>query len=98
MSAFIKEEFIWDGMYLMYRGRHGLSRNMEEVHPDCHPSWVGKPKPQFIARFKYGNYKPWKAWVNFLVKNVQAEVYVRLLQDGASPSTAMRELGYKGKV
>jgi hypothetical protein len=97
MTAFIKEEFVWDGMYLMYRGAHENSRNMEDVHPDCHPSWVGKPKPEFIARFKYGKYKPWKAWVNFLVKNVSVEEYVAL-EKASSPVKAMRELGYGGKV
>ena len=53
MTKFNKEDFTWDGMYLMYRGRHTGSRNMEEVHPNCHPSWIGQPKPEFIARFKY---------------------------------------------
>ena len=57
---------------LMYRGKHTESVNMEVARPNCHPSWHGLPKPEFIARFKYG-YKPWKAWVNFLVKNVTVE-------------------------
>ena len=95
MTAFIKEEFTWDGMYLMYRGKHSKSVNMEVARPDCHPSWHGKPKPEFIARFKYG-YKPWKAWVNFLVKNVTVEQYLELSND-SSPVQAMRTLNYKGK-
>ena len=95
MTAFVKEEFTWDGMYLMYRGKHDDSKNMEEVHPNCHPSWVGKPKPEFIARFKYG-YKPYKAWINFLVKNVAVEEYVKLEKE-STPVQAMRTLGYKGK-
>lgn len=97
MTAFVKEDFVWDGMYLMYRGRHEGSINMEEHNPNCHPSWVGKPKPEFIARFKYGPYKPWKAWVNFLVKYVSVERYVAL-EKASSPVQAMRQLGYKGKV
>lgn len=97
MTAFVKEKFQWDGSYLMYNGNHDLARNMEEVHPDCHPSWIGKPKPTFVARFKYGPYKPWKAWVNFLVKNVWVEQYV-LAERELHPVGAMQQFGYKGKV
>ena len=96
MTKFDKEQFTWDGMYLMYRGKHTGSKNMEEVHPNCHPSWIGKPNPEFIARFKYGNYKPWKAWVNFLVKNATVEQYLALSAT-EHPVGAMRSLGYGGK-
>jgi len=109
MTAFTKEDFTWDGMYLMYRGRHTESVNMEVASPNCHPSWHGMPKPEFIARFKYG-YKPWKAWVNFLVKNVTVEKYLELsshdnkfhsekygYEVSGSPVFAMEALGYKGK-
>ena len=37
-TKFEKEEFTWDGMYLMYRGKHTGSVNMEVVRPNCHPS------------------------------------------------------------
>lgn len=94
-TRFIKEEFVWDGMYLMYRGKHSKSVNMEVARPNCHPSWIGKPKPEFIARFKYG-YKPWKAWVNFLVKNVSVEQYLALAEE-IHPAPAMKALGYGGK-
>ena len=94
-TRFEKEEFTWDGMYLMYRGRHAGSVNVDVAHPNCHPSWVGKPKPEFIARFKYG-YKPWKAWVNFLVKNATVEEYLKL-EEEIHPAGAMKALGYKGK-
>ena len=93
MTAFVKEEFVWDGSYLMYRGRHEGSKNMEEVNPNCHPSWVGKARPEFIARFKYGS-KPWKSWVNFLVKNVSVEDYVKLSAE-TSPAQAMETFGFK---
>ena len=63
--------------------------------PKCHPSWKGLPKPEFIARFKYG-YKPYKAWINFLVKNVYVEQYLELA-DEIHPKPAMRALGYGGK-
>lgn len=95
MTAFNKEDFTWDGMYLMYRGRHTKSVNMEVARPNCHPSWIGQPKPEFIARFKYG-YKPWKAWVNFLVKNVTVEQYLELAEE-IHPAPAMKALGYGGK-
>jgi len=96
MTAFIKEEFTWDGMYLMYRGRHEKSVNMEVARPDCHPSWIGLPQPTFIARFKYGR-KPWKSWVNFLVKNCSVEQYLEL-QAAEHPVGAMQALGFKGKM
>ena len=97
MTSFIKEDFAFDGMYLMYEGPYKGSKTMDEVRPNCHPSWVGKQKPAFVARFKYGPYKPWKAWVNFLVKNTSVETYLELAES-QSPVEAMRELGYKGKV
>ena len=48
------DDFSWDGMYLMYEGRHSKSRNFEELNPNCHKSRIGMPVPVFIARFKYG--------------------------------------------
>ena len=95
MTRFEKDHFTWDGMYLMYRGKHTESVNMEVARPDCHPSWHGLPRPEFIARFKYG-YKPWKAWVNFLVKNATVEQYLALSAT-EHPVGAMRALGYGGK-
>jgi|TARA_B110000914_G_C15479182_1_gene454761 hypothetical protein len=110
-TKFNKADFTWDGMYLMYRGRHSQSVNMEVARPGCHKSWIGLPQPTFIARFKYGNYKPWKAWVNFLVKNASVEEYLKLSDHNnkfhserygyetcGSPVHAMETLGYKGKV
>ncbi len=66
---------------------------MDEVNPNCHPSWVGKMKPAFIARFKYGPYKPWKSWVNFLVKNAHVEIYLKLAEE-FTPAEAMSMLGF----
>jgi hypothetical protein len=110
MTAFVKENFSWDGMYLMYKGEFDGAKLMTDVHPDCHPSWKGMLKPAFVARFKYG-YKPWKAWVNFLVKNATVEKYMELADHNnkvfsekygyevcGSPVQAMEQLGYKGKV
>jgi hypothetical protein len=95
MTKFNKEDFTWDGMYLMYAGTYEGQPTMDQVHPDCHPSWVGKPKPAFIARFKYG-YKPYKAWINFLCKTTAVEDYLELSAE-SSPKQAMQYLGYKGK-
>jgi len=96
MTKFNKEDFTWDGMYLMYRGRHTNSENMEVANPDCHPSWRGLPRPAFIARFKYG-YKPYKTWINFLVKKgVNVEEYLQLAED-IHPRGAMEHFGYTGK-
>ena len=92
-TPFTKENFSWDGMYLMYQGAFEGSRTMEQVSPNCHPSWHGMPERTFIARFKYGS-KPWKSWVNFLVKTTSVEDYIRLSQE-TSPMTAMETLGFK---
>jgi len=92
-TRFDKDQFVWDGMYLMYRGRHSKSVNMEVARPDCHPSWHGMPQPTFIARFKYGS-KPWKSWVNFLCKTTSVEDYIELSEE-SSPMQAMEYLGWK---
>jgi hypothetical protein len=92
-TPFTKENFSWDGMYLMYQGAFEGSRTMEQVSPNCHVSWHGMPERTFIARFKYGS-KPWKSWVNFLVKTTSVEDYIRLSQE-TSPMTAMETLGFK---
>ena len=34
MTAFVKEDFVWDGSYLMYYGRHEDSVNMEVARPN----------------------------------------------------------------
>ena len=92
-TRFDKEQFTWDGSFLMYNGPYNGSKTMDEVKPNCHPSWVGKMKPAFIARFKYGS-KPWKSWVNFLVKNSHVEIYLKLSEE-FSPVEAMSMLGFK---
>ena len=96
MTKFVKEEFTWDGMYLMYKGTHESAKLMEDVHPDCHPSRHGTLKPTFIARFKYGR-KNWKTWVNFLVKNSTVEEYLKL-EESTNPVDAMQALGFEGKI
>ena len=92
-TKFEKEMFTWDGMYLMYKGDYAGSVKMETVNPNCHPSWVGKNKPAFVARFKYR--KPYKRWINFLCKHATVEEYMTLAKE-TSPLDAMRKLGYEG--
>ena len=41
-------------------------------------------------------YKPYKAWINFLVKNATVEQYLEL-EKAEHPKGAMRALGYTGK-
>ena len=94
-TKFIKEEFTWDGMYLMYRGEFPGAPLMNEVHPNCHPSWIGKVKPNFIARFKYGS-KPWKSYVNCLVDNYTVEDYLKVSKE-TSPLEAVQRVGYSGR-
>jgi len=99
MTAFIKENFEWDGMYLMYTGEQGkdaprYGQNGEK----CHPTRMGTVKAMFIARFKYGNYKPYKAWINFICKNFDVEELANMYETGASPVGAMKFKGYKGKI
>jgi hypothetical protein len=94
-TKFDKEQFTWDGMYLMYRGEYPGAPLMNEVHPNCHPSWIGKVKPSFIARFKYGA-KPWKSWVNCLVDNYTVEEYLKVSQE-LSPLQAVQAVGYAGR-
>ena len=94
-TRFNKDQFTWDGMYLMYRGDFAGAVKMLDAHPKAHPSWEGQNRPAFVARFKYG-YKPWKAWVNFLVKNATVEEYMKL-EEEIHPAGAMKALGYKGK-
>ena len=93
-TPFEKDLFRWDGMYLHYEGRHGLSRNFEEDYPNCHPSNVGRPQLTFIARFKYGR-KPYKTWIKFICKNFTCEEWVTQLKETHAPLKMMQARGYK---
>lgn len=89
MTPFDKNEFHFDGMYLMYEGDHELAETYEQP---CHPSREGTLRPTFIARFKYR--KNWKTWMNFICKNFTVEEYVRLERE-TSPLQAMMSKGFK---
>lgn len=91
MTNFTKENFTFDGMYLMYEGDQGeLTKYYTEP---CHPTRLGTAKSAFIARFKYGN-KPWKTWINFMVKNFTVEEYLEGLANGATPVGLMQGKGF----
>jgi len=94
MTTFNKDLFQFDGMYLMYAGDQG-EFNQYYAEP-CHPSRLGKVKEMFIARFKYGR-KPYKTWINFIVKNFTIEEWATLAaKDGmeSSPVAIMKSKGY----
>lgn len=97
MTQFNKEDFSWDGSFLMYHGDHlGAQTYRQSSAADrCHPTMLDKRVPLFIARFKYGS-KPYKTWINFLVKNFTVEEY----SDKAhkwSPLQAMESKGFASK-
>jgi hypothetical protein len=77
-------------MYLMYEGDQGaMTKYYGDDGESCHPSRKGTPKPAFIARFKFGR-KPWKVWVNFIVKNFTVEEYLTRLENNESPTEILR--------
>ena len=82
-------------MYLMYNGPHEGAETYGEIAArglrHCHPSRVDMIYPEFIARFKY-NSKPYKRWINWLVKNATVEEYLELSK-ASTPVDAMKSLG-----
>ena len=94
MTQFKKEEFTWDGEYLMYRGAWKGAKLMMDVHPDAHPSWKGKVKPTFVARFKY-NKKDKPKFLKFLIANFTCEEYFNHMETfKMSPMDVMIGRGY----
>lgn len=95
MTAFVKEHFEWDGMYLMYHGPHDGAETYGEVAArtgrPVHPTRENMIYPAFIARFKY-NSKPYKRWINWLVKNASVEDYLTY-SNLSTPVDAMKALG-----
>jgi hypothetical protein len=85
MTAFDKEKFSWDGMYLMYGGDQGkYTVRYGEDGRECHPSRVGMIKPMFIARFKYGS-KPWRTYRNTFASRFTVEQVVEMYAEGMTP-------------
>jgi len=84
-TSFVKEHFNWDGMYLMYQP-NGFTESESGYR------YLSNTDMKFIARFKYGS-KPWKTWVNFMVKNFTQEEYFKLEKE-SSPLAAMESKGW----
>ena len=59
-TKFNKEDFTWDGMYLMYAGAYKGSKTFGEVYgaDKCHPTRIDMMKPAFIARLKCKGLSP----------------------------------------
>ena len=99
-TKFQKDQFRWDGTYLHYMGRHNNSETVGEyakrTNTTCHPSVVNELKMEFIARFKVR--KPYKTWINFLVKNFTVEEYLGLISysnpNHIPPLTALESKGF----
>lgn len=81
------DDFSWDGMYLMYDGRHNDSVNWEVEYPDCHASRIGMNRNEFIARFKYGRKVSEKnRFIRVLCQSmITVEEYVSRLKNGETP-------------
>lgn len=92
MTAFNKDDFRWDGMYLMYTGEQGYCTEYYGHEENIHPTRRGTARDMFIARFKYGR-KPWKTYVNFLVKNFTVEEYATRSAHGESPVEIVQSKG-----
>ena len=93
MTNFIKDNFRFDGMYLMYTGDQGYCTEYYADEPGTHPTRVGKARDMFVVRFKYGS-KPWKTWVNFMVKNFTVEEYATRIAHNESPVAIMQSKGF----
>ena len=93
MTNFKKDDFRWDGMYLMYEGEQGYCTEYFGHEDNVHPTRRGTARPMFVARFKYGN-KPWKTWVNFLVKNFTVEEYATRQAHNETPVAIMQSKGF----
>ena len=98
MTAFVKENFEWDGMYLMYRGDLGEHTTRYGDNGErCHPTRVGTVRPMFIARFKYGS-KPWKTWRNLITKHYTVENVIDAYANGVTPLALVEAVGYKPRA
>lgn len=93
MTTFNKDLFNFDGMYLNYTGDQG-EFNQYYTEP-CHPTRLGTVKDLFIARFKYGR-KPFKTWINFIVKNFTVEEWATLAAKGGMEGTPVAIMKTKG--
>ena len=95
MTQFNKKDFAFDGEYLMYTGTFDGAQMMMEVYPDAHPSWEGKLKPAFVARFKR-NKKDRASFTKFLIANFTCEEYFGHMEKfNMAPLEVLRGKGYE---
>ena len=93
MTKFIKEDFTYEGGYLMYRGPYAGSKTYEEVYgiDNIHPSRIGMQREVFIARFKYKGVVGKAAFLKELIKNHTVESYLENLDQTCSPLIVLRD-------
>lgn len=91
MTAFNRDDFEYSGGYLMYTGDCGLFTKYYEE--PCHPTRLGNPKPEFIARFKYCG-KDKARFLTFLIKNFTVEGYLAAREAGYSPVEILESKGH----
>ncbi len=96
-TPFKKEDFSYHGGYLMYEGDAGSKTVLYPDKPGVHPTRVGTPKSVFVARFKYGS-KPWKSYVNALVKNSTVEEMIIAYENGETPVEYLAKCGYRPRA
>lgn len=98
MTQFNKKDFTWDGMYLMYKGAFDGAKMMMDVNPKAHPSWKGKLKPAFVARFKY-NKSDRASFTKFLIANFTCEEYFgHMEKTNMGPEEILETKGYVSKT
>ena len=95
-TPFKKEDFHFDGMYLMYHGDAGVGSRFYIAGKTVHPSREKTQMSTFVARFKNGS-KPWKSFVNALVKNSTVEEMIVAYENGVTPLDYAVQCGYKPK-
>jgi len=88
MTKFQINEFTYSGKFLQYTGDFNGAKVYAEP---CHPTRLGKRKPSFVARFRYGGMNEFR---NFLVKNYTCEEYFKLADAGMSPLAILETKGY----
>jgi len=77
MTKFIRENFIYHGGYLEYKGPYEGQPTYDEVYgkDNIHPSRIGMPMELFIARFKYKGPFTKAKFLTELIKSHTVEEY-----------------------
>lgn len=93
MTKFDKAMFQYNGGFLMYHGAFKGQKTYDEVYgaDKVHPSRIGMPKEQFVARFKYKGPFTKAVFMKELIKNHTVEGYVAQMEAGKAPLEILRE-------